>query len=149
MLKQIGLPVYLVTLGPVDDGQVLPEVPAPWGTHAILLVKIDGQDHWIDTTGAPGWDYLPRGDRDRQVYATRGAELQLLRTPGFSWKDQSIEQVSDVVVATDGTANIRRQVSYEGGAALNRRDAWVETPTGERAGSWCRSCKIPSLVLAR
>ncbi len=133
MLKQLGLPVYLVTLGPVDDGQVLPDVPAPWGTHAILLVKIDGQDHWIDTTVShAGWDYLPRGDRNRQVYVTRAAEVQLLRTPGFSCKDQRIDQVSDVVVTGDGTANIRRQVSYQGGAALNRRDAWVETPSGER-----------------
>ena len=133
MLKEIGLPVFLVTLGPVDDGQVVPDVPSPWGTHAILLVKIDGQDHWIDTTVShAGWDYLPRGNRDRLTYATRDAELQLLRTPGFSWKDQRIAQVSEVVVATEGTANIRRQATYEGGAALSRRDAWVETPSGER-----------------
>ena len=82
MLKQLGLPVYLVTLGPVDDGQVLPDVPAPWGTHAILLVKIDGQDHWIDTTVShAGWDYLPRGHRNRQVYVTRVCRGDLLSRP--------------------------------------------------------------------
>ena len=42
MLREIGLPVWLVTLGTLDDGQVLPEVPSPWGSHAILLTKIAG-----------------------------------------------------------------------------------------------------------
>jgi len=133
MLKEIGLPVYLVTLGPLDDGQVLPEVPSPWGTHAILLVKIDGKDHWIDTTvSRAGWDYIPRGDRNRQTYVTRDAELQLLKTPEFTWKDNRFDQTSDVFVASDGTATVRRQSTYHGAAALSRRDAWLETPSGER-----------------
>src|SRR5262249_18836718 len=42
MLKEAGIPVSLVTLGCLDDGQVLADVPSPWGTHAILLVTIDG-----------------------------------------------------------------------------------------------------------
>jgi hypothetical protein len=48
MLKEIGLPVWLVTLGTLDDGQVLKDVPSAWGTHAILLTQIDGKDYWID-----------------------------------------------------------------------------------------------------
>lgn len=72
MLQELGLLVWLVTLGAADDGQVLPEVPMPWGTHAILLVQLDGQHHWIDTTAAhAGWDFLPAGDRDRIAYLTR------------------------------------------------------------------------------
>src|SRR5262249_10068338 len=49
MLKEAGVASYLVTLGVLDDGNVLEEVPSPWGTHGILLVRLDGQDHWIDT----------------------------------------------------------------------------------------------------
>src|SRR5207253_9435178 len=69
MLRQAGLKVELATLGARDDGQVLPEVPSPWGTHAILLVTIDGQEHWADSTASlAGWDFLPRDDRDRACY---------------------------------------------------------------------------------
>ena len=61
--------VGLATLGVLDDGQVLEAVPSPWGTHAILLVTIDGKDHWIDTTASlAGWDFLPKDDRDRLCY---------------------------------------------------------------------------------
>src|SRR5262249_31079994 len=50
MLREAGIDVSLVTLGVLDDGQVMEEVPSPWGTHALLLVTLDGNDHWIDTT---------------------------------------------------------------------------------------------------
>src|SRR5262249_61516224 len=64
MLREAGLDVALATLGVQDDGQVLEEVPSPWGTHAILLVRIAGKDHWIDTTPSlPGWAFWPRDDR--------------------------------------------------------------------------------------
>lgn len=133
MLKEIGLPVYLVTLGTLDDGQVLKEVPSPWGTHAILMVKIAGKDHWIDTTVTQaGWDYLPRSDRNRQAYLTRDGELLLLRTPPFTADDQRYEQTSDVYVRGDGSSTTRRQSNYHGGAGLSRRDVWLETPLGER-----------------
>ena len=69
MLREAGIPVELATLGVLDDGQVLEEVPSPWGTHAILLATIDGKQHWIDTTlSLAGWDFLPRDDRDRLCY---------------------------------------------------------------------------------
>ena len=99
-----------------------------------MLVKIDGKDHWIDTTvSRAAWDYLPRGDRNRQTYVTRDSELLLLKTPEFAAQDNRFEQVSDVYVASDGSATVRRQSNYHQAAALNRRDAWVETPSGERA----------------
>jgi tetratricopeptide (TPR) repeat protein/transglutaminase-like putative cysteine protease len=132
MLKQIGLPVFLVTLGTLDDGQILPDVPSPWGTHAILLVKIAGKDHWIDTTASrAAWDYLPRGDRNRQVYVTKDDQISLMRTPAFTWEDNRYEHVTDVYVASDGTATLHRRTHYFQAAALNRRDAWLEAPPGE------------------
>ena len=42
MLRNIGLDPYLVTLGTLDDGQVVRAVPSPWGTHAMVMVAIDG-----------------------------------------------------------------------------------------------------------
>src|SRR5207302_923305 len=60
MLREAGVPVALATLGTLDEGQVLEAVPSPWGTHAILLVTLDGKEHWIDTTvSLAGWDHLP------------------------------------------------------------------------------------------
>src|SRR5207253_7831098 len=71
MLHAAGIPVGLATLGTVEDGQVWPELPSPWGTHAILLVRLGDKDHWIDTTinYAP-WDFLPRDDCDRLAYVS-------------------------------------------------------------------------------
>jgi tetratricopeptide (TPR) repeat protein/transglutaminase-like putative cysteine protease len=134
MLREAGLLVYLVTLGALDDGQILPEVPSPWGTHAIVLVRIDGKDHWIDTTAslAP-WDFLPRDDRNRVAYVTddKGV-IRLMRTPAYTPADNRIEQTTQIAVQVDGTSRCRRTATYHGSAALSQRDTWTELPPGER-----------------
>ena len=133
MLREIGLPVWLVTLGTLDDGQVLKDVPSPWGSHAILLTKIDGKEHWIDTTiSLAAWDFLPRGDRDRLVYVTKDAELKLLKTPAFEAKDYRIEQTTHVTVQPDGSSRCKREGAFHGSAAWTKRDRWLEVPPGER-----------------
>jgi tetratricopeptide (TPR) repeat protein len=136
MLREIGLPVWLVTLGTVDDGQILPAVPSPWGSHAILLTKIDGQDIWIDTTvSLAAWDFLPRGDRDRQTYITQDGDLKLVKTPPFTYKDYRIEQNTYVHVQPDGTSLCKRESTYHHSSAWTRRDKWLEVPPGERRRS--------------
>ena len=133
MLREVGLPVWLVTLGTVDDGQVLPDVPSPWGTHAILLTKIDGKDYWIDTTvSLAAWDFLPRGDRDRQTYITQDGDLKLVKTPAFTYKDYRIEQTTHVQIQPDGTSRCKRESTYFNSSAWTRRDKWLEVPPGER-----------------
>ncbi len=133
MLKEIGLPVWLVTLGTLDDGHVQPDVPSPWGTHAILLTQIDGKEHWIDTTVAlAAWDFLPRSDRDRQVYVTKDAELKLMRTPAFTYKDYRIEQVTHMTVHADGTSQCKREATHHHSAGWMRRDRLLDVAPGER-----------------
>jgi tetratricopeptide (TPR) repeat protein/transglutaminase-like putative cysteine protease len=134
MLREAGLLVYLVTLGAQDDGQVLPELPSPWGTHAILLVPIDGEDHWIDTTATHvAWDFLPAESRDRVVYVTdEKGKLRLLRTPPLSCQQNAYEQTTLVQVRPDGTSFSRRQLTFKGLAAASRRGTWIEAPVGER-----------------
>src|SRR5262245_58878468 len=133
MMKEAGLDVSLVTLGILDDGQVIPEVPCPWGTHGIVLVKINGKEHWIDTTAAlAGWDMLPRPDRDRVVYVTQGGKIRLTKTPRLTYADNTIVQLTHMDVRSDGTTVGRRAMTYSGLAALSRRDAWMEVPPGER-----------------
>jgi tetratricopeptide (TPR) repeat protein len=133
MLREAGLSVGLVTLGTRDDGQVVPEVPSPWGTHAILAVTIDGKDHWIDTTvsNAP-WDYLPPDDRDRWTYITDAKGLRLKRTPALTADANRTEQTTVVTVAADGAIRVRRQLVCSGVAAVRQRGAWAEVPPGER-----------------
>jgi tetratricopeptide (TPR) repeat protein len=133
MLREAGIEPTLVTLGMRDDGQVVPEVPCPWGTHAIVLVTINGRDHWIDTTatGAP-WDFLPRVDRNRVAYVTDGKGIRVLRTPGLAPADNRFEQATEVWVQPDGTAHCRRTLRFDGLAALQQREAWTDVPQGER-----------------
>ncbi len=133
MLREVGLPVWLVTLGTRDDGQVLDDVPSPWGTHAILMVELDGKEYWIDTTVAQAaWDYLPRGDCGRRVYLTRDRQIKLARTPAIGYQNYRVEQTTHIAVAPDGTSHNQREVSYHGTGAWSKRDAWIDTPVGER-----------------
>jgi tetratricopeptide (TPR) repeat protein len=133
MLRTIGLDPYLVTIATLDDGQITAAVPSPWGTHALVMVTIDGRDYWVDTTvPQAAWDYLPRADRDRVGYLTRRNELKLQRTPAMTYGDNSIEQTTFVAMQPDGTSHNRRVSVYRGASALARRDAWIEVPPGER-----------------
>jgi tetratricopeptide (TPR) repeat protein len=133
MLKEAGVPVALATLGARDDGQVIESVPSPLGTHAILLVTIDGRYHWIDTTTSLcGWDFLPRDDRDRLCYVTDDNSIRLIRTPPLTASDNRYEQTTIVSVGADGSTRSERSVLYHGLAAQARRDDWYEVPAGER-----------------
>jgi tetratricopeptide (TPR) repeat protein len=133
MLREAGLPVALATLGALDDGQVLEDVPSPWGSHAIVLVTLDGKDHWIDTTTSlAGWDFLPRDDRDRLCYVVDDKALRLVRTPAATPESNRIEQTTDVSIGPDGSCRCERTSVYHGAASLSRRDDWVEVPSGER-----------------
>jgi tetratricopeptide (TPR) repeat protein/transglutaminase-like putative cysteine protease len=134
MLREAGIPVALATLGTLDDGQVLEEVPSPWGTHAILLATVDGKDHWVDTTASlAGWDFLPREDRDRLCYVTDDkGRLRLVRTPRLTADDNRIEMTDRLSVGADGSSRCERSAVYSGSAALAERDAWVDVPPGER-----------------
>jgi tetratricopeptide (TPR) repeat protein len=133
MLREVGVSVWLATLGTLDDGQVLPDVPSPWGTHAILLAEIEGKEYWIDTTlSQAAWDFLPRGDCDRQTYLTQDGKIKLARTPPHTYKDFRVEQTTHVTVASDGSTRSRRQVSYHGASAWYKREAWIDAPLGER-----------------
>src|SRR5262249_52396687 len=56
MLREAGVSASLVSLGTLDDGQVLEAVPSPWATHMIVLATVDGKEHWIDpTTSRAAW----------------------------------------------------------------------------------------------
>src|SRR5207244_812685 len=104
LLREAGIPVALATLGARDDGQVLEDVPSPWGTHAILLVHLDGTDHWIDTTASlAGWDVLPRDDRDRLCYIVDEKGIRLGRTPSLKPEDNRTEQNTRITIGPDGS----------------------------------------------
>ncbi len=133
MLREAGIDVALVTLGTLDDGQILEEVPSPWGSHAILLVTIDGQEHWIDTTASlAGWDHLPRDDRDRVAYVIGERGLRLMRTPPATAESNRVETTTHMTVAADGSSRNERSIVYHGSMANNKRHDWVDEPIGER-----------------
>jgi tetratricopeptide (TPR) repeat protein/transglutaminase-like putative cysteine protease len=134
MLREAGLKVELVTLGTRDDGQVLDQVPSPWGTHAILVVTIDGKEHWIDTTASlSGWDFLPRDDRERRCYLVDDqGHIRLTTTPAMTPDDNKMVQTSEVWIAADGNTRWKRTVTSMGQAGRNARDDFLEVPVGER-----------------
>jgi tetratricopeptide (TPR) repeat protein len=140
MLRAAGIPCALAALGGREDGQILEPVPSPWAPHEIVLVTIDGRDHWIDSTVSEGaWDRLPFDDCDRLCYlidadaaAAGRNSLRLKRTPALEAADNRIEQTTRMVIAHDGTSHNERTAVYHGAAALAQRTAWLDTPVGER-----------------
>jgi tetratricopeptide (TPR) repeat protein/transglutaminase-like putative cysteine protease len=134
MLREAGIKVELATLGVYDDGQVLQDVPSPWGTHAILLATIDGKPHWIDTTASlAGWDFLPRDDHDRLCYLVDDkGKIRLDRTPAFTPEENRFETVTNMSIGADGSSRSERKVVSTGSAAMGQRDLFLEVPSGER-----------------
>jgi tetratricopeptide (TPR) repeat protein len=133
MLREAGIRVGLVTLGVLGDGQVLEEVPSPWGTHAIVVAFIDGKEHWIDTTASlAGWDQLPTDDRNRVCYVIENDKLRLLRTPKSTPEDNKVEQTTILTIGADGSSRGERTATYHGLAAYGQRHDWYEVPRGER-----------------
>jgi tetratricopeptide (TPR) repeat protein len=134
MFREAGIPVALVTLGALDDGQILESVPSPWGTHAILQATINGRKHWIDTTSSlSGWNFLPKDDRNRLCYLVDDkGKLTLERTPLLMPEDYRVEQATEVWIGSDGSSRCRRKATYYGLAAAVQRDNFLEVPAGER-----------------
>jgi tetratricopeptide (TPR) repeat protein/transglutaminase-like putative cysteine protease len=134
MMREAGLNVSLVTLGTLDDGQIVESVPSPWGTHAILLVRLADGEHWVDTTlSLGGWDYLPREDRDRVCYLVDASgKTELRRSPRQTADTNRFEQTTHVRVGADGSSHCERTMTAYGAAALGLRDSFVEVPAGER-----------------
>ncbi|HEY1378844.1 MAG TPA: DUF3857 domain-containing protein, partial [Gemmataceae bacterium] len=133
LCRQAGMQAGVATLGVRGDGQINEAVPCPWGSHALCVVTIDGEDHWIDTTASMiGWDVLPRDDRDRACYVTDDKGIRLTRTPTLSPADNATVQTTTVVVGSDGSIKAERTAEYRGVAAWNKRDDFVDTPLAER-----------------
>jgi tetratricopeptide (TPR) repeat protein len=133
LCRRAGLHAGVATLGVRGDGQVNEAVPCPWGSHALCVVTIDGEDHWIDTTAQLiGWDVLPKDDRDRFCYITDEKTIRLTRTPALTPADNATVQTTTVAVGADGSIKAERSAEYRGTAAWNKRDDFVDTPVGER-----------------
>lgn len=133
MLKHIGLETYHVSLGMRGDGQIVREVPSPWSTHALLLVKINDRYYWIDTTTtAAAWDFLPRVDRGRVVYLTDAeGNIKLSRTPDMPYEENWFNLITHVEVLPDGSSQCKRSMTYYDHTALVQRERWLDTPPGQ------------------
>ena len=133
LARQAGLHAGVATLGVRGDGQVNEAVPCPWGSHALCVITIDGEDHFVDTTAEMiGWDVLPKDDRDRACYITDETSIRLTRTPVLTPADNATVQKTTITVGADGSIKADRSAEYRGIAAWNKRDDFVETPVAER-----------------
>jgi tetratricopeptide (TPR) repeat protein len=141
LLRQAGVPAALVGLSPRDYADVVEGVPSPLCAHAIVLVQLDGQDHWIDPVySEAGWDFLPLADRNRLAYvmdaeaAAQGrTSIRLVRTPAMTRAENRIETTTRMRVDVDGTARCEQSEVYHGQAALAQRELWLEVPGVERS----------------
>ena len=134
MLRSCGIGVELVTLGTQDDGQIEPDVPSPWGTHAILAASVGGKLRWIDTTARlAAWDELPRDDLGRQCYLLdEKGKVRLLVSPPPKAEMVRSQSATDMWVEDDGTTRNKRTQAFWGLSAMRQRDRYAEVPEAER-----------------
>ena len=133
MLKVVGIPSGFVSLNTRGEGQTIEEVPTPAANHAILLVTLDGFDHWIDTTYSfADWDFLPPADCDRVCYVVNDKSVRVMRTPKFFSDSNYVELETDIELTAKGVGHAVRRAAYYGLSAVNKRDDWVGVPSGER-----------------
>ena len=133
LLKEAGIPSAFVSLSPEGDGQVDVDLPSPLTTHAILLVVIDGKEHWIDTTAShAGWDHLPKADRGRVCYAVDDKTIALMMTPKMTAADNRTEMVTRMKLDSSGTSENMRDLTFHGEAANLKRSEWVDVSATER-----------------
>jgi tetratricopeptide (TPR) repeat protein len=140
MLREAGIPVSLVSLSVRGDGQVQEAVPSPGASHAIVLVRLGGKDHWIDPVySEAGWDFLPQSDRDVLTYvmdveaAVKGENsIKLLRTPALRAEDNRTEVASRVRLGPSRHVVCEETVTHHGHAALRQRELWLEVANAER-----------------
>jgi len=133
MLRDLGIPSAVATVGTRGAGQIVESVPSPWGTHALIVITIDGQDHWIDPTASHArWDFLPVECRDRLAYVVDDTRTRILRTPPLAPTDHAIQQRSRISASHDGTAIVFRTSHHGGLAAIQRRAEFADEPARER-----------------
>lgn len=142
MMIHAGLKAELASLGVKGDGQVDEDIPSPWATHALVVVRLpesDGSDsgtrtRWIDTTeDLSGWDQLNEMDTDRLCYLVgpKGT-CRLERTPAARAQDCQWVIQNRLKVRADGSASLNRIVTATGEAAVSYRDAFLEEPPARR-----------------
>lgn len=133
MLRRLGIEAA-VALTDADEGRVLDRrVPMLAAfDHAILRVRVDGQDHWLDPTASH-----------------QGGDLATATPPGFDWAlpltgaDATLEpipapperawatDVTETYVFTALGVALEVRSVYGGGAADAMRARWATTPAAQ------------------
>lgn len=118
MLREAGVEAEFVFLNTDAEVQVSHEVPSPMAEHVILLVEIDGRQHWIDpTAGMAAWNEL-RGDLcGRTAFGLKDGRLRLLVTPQRRPEQFKIQQQTEVDLSIVGDAHWQVERRYEAQAA--------------------------------
>jgi hypothetical protein len=83
LLRQAGVQAAFAAIGTGPEHQPVEDVPLPTFNHAIVVVILDGQRHWVDPTfsDAREWDELPGIEHDRLCCVLDGDAVRMLRTP--------------------------------------------------------------------
>ncbi|MEQ8791971.1 MAG: DUF3857 domain-containing protein [Pirellulaceae bacterium] len=132
MLREAGIEAEFVFLNTDAEVQLSHKTPSPMAEHVILLVEIEGEQHWIDPTAAEStWNQL-RGDlRGRKAFAMRGEKLRLLETPPREPRHFKIEQETRIEISPVGDALWSIKQTHHAEAAEEQR-AYLASLTPDR-----------------
>lgn len=113
MLKAAGIdssPILLSTNNQAEHNFTIPDV---WFNHAITVVRLDGKNVILDSTGHdskfPSFSSADHGVKVLDVFARR-----IIETPVPQPKDNSAFNTYDIVIGADGSAEVKCRYTYTG-----------------------------------
>lgn len=137
MLRAAGLTANVVLLDAGSGLDIDRDLPGLGQfSHAIVLVRVDGKDLWIDPTEEllPGGT-LPARDVGRRVLVAASSTKDLSASPAATTALSTFRQTRTFDIADYGAGRIT-EVRHEAGAATNRSHHWVLTAKKADTSAW-------------
>lgn len=133
MLRHAGLPAALAFLNTDEQPQLFDEVPSPGVDHVLVLVELEGQQHWIDPTGSLGaWNVLSPSVCGRRTAVWDGQHIRLLTTPALRPEQNRVEQQSELVLDPAGTGRWKLHRASWGQEAWTARETLLAQSAQQR-----------------
>lgn len=125
MLKDAGLPAFLVLIPTDDCYELMPDFPSVLFDHCIAMVRLDGQDIFLDPTAQTcSFGDLPPADQGRRVLVFAEDGFKIQQTPEFSAGHNSVKQELNIRIDKDEKLSAEKSV-FTGGLYEQAQRYWL------------------------
>lgn len=129
MLKAAGVPASYVLIPTADIGKLMKNFPYPFQfDHCIVAVENGGGYHFMDPVASSyRFDYLPGGDRNRDVLMFRDREILFAKTPFAKPEENAYVGQSQIKIGPEGSIECDTKESGVGGKEASMRSFFIKS----------------------